>query len=694
MDEKLDEIPFESKRAMACAALFTDIFQKYIEAHQCENIPEQNKDELDQFATEILDHVIIVGGFCRDLLLNRTIKDIDIIINLRELCKLQTNHLKKYHHKQADQSRENRCVYWQRYLQKFSDESNLNEAQAQNQEMVAMHNVNYLLNSKFWVDILRNDALLDNKLSVRDVPDSGFISAEIVNSVIYGNVNLDKQAIDFVDTFNIADKHFNDDYLSGTVSFSLFHRKSRQLSMSGILIDGLGRVDKRTANDNNKMDGGGAFADKPNKSRPEREDALDDDDDDEDDDIEEDEDDDDGGALQIVSANGAGAGTGGAHGAHGGGQRKQRLKSMALIDVGIEELGTDFGDFGLSKGTKSRQELIVISVPVYSGKVRYKLLNYDFSINTGILPLSNIVQLKHYNNQVSGGSDDDDAAPMTWLEIVENGLGECDAIEDCQTFKILRAPELGHEDCTFEVHPVSFIFWRIIQWLIREPSFELDQRLQNAQIVDFKKWCTPEWFGERDNCERFLQHMVRILEEECSNLNDVRQMLSTMKRLQFNDRFANIANQEQSVRHALIDAVTNVQNEHLNNSAIISELQNCGYSVDEPLFKVPSKTEEELKQMTSQKQYLEGELEQRNKRIQDLEKQNDRLLKEIQYLQELNQTSDRVKNLEAQNGRLLQELQSLNESKRDLAVTANGTIDELRSYLLQYQRAAMAKQNN
>ena len=140
--EQKSDVPFQSKRAMATAALFTEIFQKYLDVHKCENIPETKVEELDQFSSEILDHVIIVGGFCRDILLNRPINDIDIVINLRELCKLQTNHLKKYHSKKAHQDRNARCVYWQRYLEKFNDDgSKINEQQKHNKEMVAMHQI-------------------------------------------------------------------------------------------------------------------------------------------------------------------------------------------------------------------------------------------------------------------------------------------------------------------------------------------------------------------------------------------------------------------------------------------------------------------------------------------------------------------------------------------------------------------------
>ena len=59
-----------------------------------------------------------------------------------------------------------------------------------------------------------------------------------------------------------------------------------------------------------------------------------------------------------------------------------------------------------------RQQYIAIEVPIYSDKVRRKRFNYH----------------------------------LTWMEIIENMLGECDGIEDCTLEKILRSPE--HDYCS------------------------------------------------------------------------------------------------------------------------------------------------------------------------------------------------------------------------------------------------------
>merc|ERR1712233_126388 len=99
--------------------------------------------------------------------------------------------------------------------------------------------------------------------------------------------------------------------------------------------------------------------------------------------------------------------------------RKNRLKSMIIQQPDIG----DFGNFGgFNKGDSDKQQYVVLEVPIYSGKVRYKLLNYDFSINTCILPLSNVLQLMQYNNEydhsINGNQNKD---PITWGDMIENG---------------------------------------------------------------------------------------------------------------------------------------------------------------------------------------------------------------------------------------------------------------------------------
>ena len=406
--------PFETTRAMSTVALLTDAFRRYLDHNKCEFIPKDS-EELDQFTSEFLDHVIVVGGFCRDILLNRKINDIDIIINLRELTKLQTNHLKKYHSKRENQGRDIKCAYWSRYMAKMCPHAGkINEEQKHNPEIQMMHNFNFILNADFWISILRKDKRFDNLLSTVDQDTKGFISCEIVNDLKYGDVNLNHQKIDIIDTFHV-DRSPEDHDMFDSEQIKQIHRKSRQLSMSGMDIESMGAAAMASVDN---MGGG-------------------DDDDDDDDDYKD--------SSERGSKSRPEVDTEPARK-----PRKNRLKSMIIQQPDIGDLGNDFGNFGgFNKGDSDKQQYVVLEVPIYSGKVRYKLLNYDFSINTCILPLSNVLQLMQYNNEydhtINGNEHNQ---PLTWKDVIENGLGECDGMEDCTQDKVLRSPE--HDHCSIE----------------------------------------------------------------------------------------------------------------------------------------------------------------------------------------------------------------------------------------------------
>ena len=191
-----DAIPFESQRAMSTVALLTDAFRRYLDHNKCEFIPKDS-EELDQFTSEFLDHVIVVGGFCRDILLNRKINDIDIIINLRELTKLQKIHLQKYHSKRENQGRDIKCAYWSRYMATMCPHA----GKWNENEMV--HNIKFILNADFWISILCKDERFENILSVVDQVTKGFISCEIVNTLKYEDVDLKHQRFKIIDTFQV-----------------------------------------------------------------------------------------------------------------------------------------------------------------------------------------------------------------------------------------------------------------------------------------------------------------------------------------------------------------------------------------------------------------------------------------------------------------------------------------------------------
>jgi len=682
------EIPKESKRAMTTAALFTSIFQKYLEQNRCEYVDDE--EELNQFSAELLDHVIIVGGFCRDILLKRPVNDIDIVINLRELTKLQTNHLKKYHSKSSEQDINCRCVYWQRYLNKLNVDDEFTKAQLALPELEMMHNLNYILNANFWLGILRGDKSLDNKLSIKDFPRNGYHSAQVVGSVVYGGIDCDHQRIDIIDTFHV-DKALQHDETDSKL-IEVFHRKSRQLSMTGLDItradlgQNKSREEKPAAA--NKTASGG-----------------------------------DTGGLEMSAGGGGGGARGGRHG---------RLASMAMIDVKIDDMGGNFG-FGMGNKSRDEQQYIAIEVPIYSGKVRYKLLNYDFSINTCILPLSNIIKLKEYNNEDANATDE----RMTWIEIVENGLGECDGIEDCTIEKVLRSPE--HDHCSILAHPQGYVFWRIVRWKIACPDFKVDAGLVQAQQEDFGKWLTPEWFAQLENRVKFMAFLQHTLERDCKTITDVKQMLSVMAELEFTPLFAQVAQQSPVVRRKMTQCIRECNNGNLARNEIREAFSEHALALvtDDELEMAQSKEQEleqalydakretarvqetldgtvmQLKRAKDEINALRGDRDEVARLRKELRDYKERLAaaeeekeEEVTQVMRLTDQASRLMT-EAKEGKALKknelpklraeldetkaEFERLKESKQQLAKHSAETINELRDYLRTYQNIIQAK---
>jgi len=678
------EIPPESKRAMTTAALFTNIFQKHLEQNRCEFMDDE--EELNQFSAELLDHVIIVGGFCRDVLLGRAVNDIDIVINLRELTKLQTNHLKKYHSTHKEQDMDCRCVYWQRFLNKVNVDAEETQRLQTLPELEMMHNLNHILNANFWMGILLADRQLDNKLSVKDFPRKGYTSARIVGSVEYGAIDCDGQNIDITDTFRV-DKALQHNETDQKL-VEVFHKESRRMSVSGMDI-------KR------------GMEQFQNKSREEQ--SM---------------------AMRIDTAGrdvGGDEMSAGDVAAMSKGRRGHgRLASMAIIDVKIDEMGTSFGAFG----NKSREEqpYIAIEVPIFSGKVRYKLLNYDFSINTCILPLSNIIKLKEYNNDARVGVSD---GRMTWVEIIENGLGECDGIEDCTIEKILRSPE--HDHCSILAHPQGYVFWRIVRWKIACPDFAIDEGLVGAQREDFNKWLTTDWFSQLENRVSFMTFLQSTLEKDCGTISDVKQMLAVMAELRFIPLFASVCSTSPVVRRKLTQCIRECNNGNLARNEIREafaehalalvtddELE-LGVSreqeLEQALFDAKRETaraqetlegtmmqlkrakdeinslrgdkelvvtlKKELKECREELKELEEEKEEEAGQVIQLTNQASRLMTEAKEGKALKKNE--LPRLQSELAELKEEHEMLKERKQQLAVSSAETINVLRDYLRQYQ---------
>lgn len=203
MGSNKKEVPLQTKRAMRAAHLLGRILKEHFDNNLCEYMTEKSFD-WRSYSLNILDNLLLVGGIPRDILLGTEVKDIDITFNLRELTKIQLNHLRKYHSKKSQQSVNCKCAYWQHYLNKYSPENEEEEKknQSEKNQIIRFHNCSYIFNARYFIDILQESPYLKNKVSIKDIPKHGFISCTIIDNIEHESYDLKGQKFEFTDTFD------------------------------------------------------------------------------------------------------------------------------------------------------------------------------------------------------------------------------------------------------------------------------------------------------------------------------------------------------------------------------------------------------------------------------------------------------------------------------------------------------------
>jgi len=143
----------------------------------------------------------------------------------------------------------------------------------------------------------------------------------------------------------------------------------------------------------------------------------------------------------------------------------------------------------------------------------------------------------------------------------------------------------------------------------------------------------------------------------CRNVNDVRSMLQTLEKLGFNEKFVKILNNVKELNNDLMAALQSAD----NREQILVIFSSYGYpflfGLSQSNFSSPSK------QMNH------------NNDNSEVERQ-----KEVLRLKNINQQ------LESENVLLKSQINELRESKTRLAINSAKAIDELRTYLVKYQK--------
>ena len=375
----------------------------------------------------------------------------------------------------------------------------------------------------------------------------------------------------------------------------------------------------------------------------------------------------------------------------------KRLHSMGVIpNINLNAAADDEKDTNHA-GNKSRDEQLVIEVPIYNTKIGDGLEHYDFSINTAIIDFASVLSLN--------GSVDIDQ----WKEIISNGAPhECDAIKDITQNKILKFPEDEGEEHVIAIHPVGFHFWRIIKWMISHPYFKLDDKLIQVHKKHYNQWLNLSYFSSTINILSFLKHFMDILQNQCKSFNDVEQMLYIMDLLSFHDQFIPLIQKSVNLKSEFISSIYKVTNNSFKPKQVINLFENE--------YKYPSlqrdfdnaSLERENKLLLQEIKILEREnsvLQRENKlhqtqarvgsasgssvdnvletRVNDLENKFEARLHDLEGdNKELKKENETLKD---QNRYLQLQINNATQAKKQMVINSDNCIQELREIIKKYQ---------
>eukprot|EP01084_Bolivina_argentea_P134725 237543_1 len=203
--EMIDDLYGKSNagKAQITSYLFIKIIEDYFQNinNKCEYVNPYH------ISNTFLSHLIIVGGFGRDILMDSPINDIDLMLDTQQLNIFHLNHLQKYHSKHKNKT-DSKCSLFQLYMNKFDrDDENKNDSIIKNE--INTFECNYIINASFFINnILLKSTYLKNKCKIefrtgfsgtRQQSQYGGYMMQICDDIYYKNVNLKGQEFDIFD---------------------------------------------------------------------------------------------------------------------------------------------------------------------------------------------------------------------------------------------------------------------------------------------------------------------------------------------------------------------------------------------------------------------------------------------------------------------------------------------------------------
>eukprot|EP01084_Bolivina_argentea_P136818 240971_1 len=222
---------YKTPRAIASTKFVTEIIDNFQRKNKCPFV-DNDINEIN-----LLDYIYIHGGSLRDIMLNRNINDIDIVIDINKLTKQYYYHLKTYHYKIEQQSINCQCYLWQRYIKMYKQPPYSNYTINRETETLKKFEMNiarcpFLLNNVFFKNIIiesmYNNSLLSNSIEnvnrfgYRNEIDTNWV-LNIIKPIKYNNINLKGSSFDIgMEKSELGQKIVNDNIINQCESWNKY----------------------------------------------------------------------------------------------------------------------------------------------------------------------------------------------------------------------------------------------------------------------------------------------------------------------------------------------------------------------------------------------------------------------------------------------------------------------------------------
>eukprot|EP01083_Nonionella_stella_P079645 218623_1 len=489
------------KKAIACLHLIGAIITRFFESveNKCDQMPDGKSID----TASILSNILLIGSGPRDYLLGRPMNEILLAINTRELTKLHLMHLRAYHKTEESQNANSQCILWRMYLNRFMNHDFAQIVEQKKYEYITECDYN-ILNAYFVVEYILAKHIwseLRDKLSIDRDEVTKIYECQIIDTMIQNDLDLDGQCCVI---FDITDKvcvyqqlfgiHRHNEASKYKKRLSRIHSQRRSKLKELTALSEISALQETTFSDVPSPVPRGKHPNNVSLSFSVN-------------------------ALDFETPK----------------NQLQRLDSLPAFQFRINDKPLNIG----KAKRKNKAKTLPIELPFYEVKVREVMLQMDFTINTLMISLNDIVLTDDYDLKGK----------------IKNGLDGHNALHDFQS-KVLTHPS---PEKAIESHGVEIYFWKIVRFGVLLKSWKIDEELIAKTKAKF-----DEYNLKKKECfELFVDMMFKRSICYHQSIAQYRSMLSIFEMFEQNKRLTQIMSTNQQYTLYFVEAIQMVKQKEI-----------------------------------------------------------------------------------------------------------------------------------